>query len=543
MACKMKNHHRQRGSHHALPAQKTSWWLLCALWCAGGTAFQQRPLDRTFGSAAVSRRLLASRATSESASSGGRMKSNPRPQKPVRKAVRQARQGTRGTESVEQQRLKGYLAFLDHELLTMEEEQALGKKIRRAISAKETIAAVIEEKHAQQFEKIVKEQEYRRRMTQDLLFEDYSDRVEDYDEDLEGLSIHGLDVGSLEEVKRNGEDLSRIRILSTEEYVEGLFTTTSMRTDIDFMPDDEIMSSPEVMLTDEDIKTKLGISGGRKELSRILIEGAMARDTLISSNIRLVMSIAKKWCRQSSVANNPSNQLTLYGGSSTRPSLDEAIQEGIIGLATAADRFDYERNLKFGTYATYWITNSIRQCFHAAATGCMRVPTNYHQTKGNYQKLVKEHYKETGGEALPMDAAAAELGLTPNRLEFILRSTEPLVSLDAPVPNGLLPTQAGKSGNSDNPGEALLVNTIKSSELLPEEQVEMSLLRQCLENAMATELSPHERDILRLRHGLDDGVSRSAREVCDLLGSVSVSDVRKSENSAFRKLRDRKSVV
>lgn len=281
------------------------------------------------------------------------------------------------------------------------------------------------------------------------------------------------------------------------------------------------------------------------------------------------MSIAKKWCRQSSVANNPSNQLTLYGGSSTRPSLDEAIQEGIIGLATAADRFDYERNLKFGTYATYWITNSIRQCFHAAATGCMRVPTNYHQTKGNYQKLVKEHYKETGGEALPMDAAAAELGLTPNRLEFILRSTEPLVSLDAPVPNGLLPTQAGKAGNSDNPGEALLVNTIKryedvgcvllvraypysysnycivlanSSELLPEEQVEMSLLRQCLENAMATELSPHERDILRLRHGLDDGVSRSAREVCDLLGSVSVSDVRKSENSAFRKLRSPYSV-
>lgn len=77
-----------------------------------------------------------------------------------------------------------------------------------------------------------------------------------------------------------------------------------------------------------------------------------------------------------------------------------------------------------------------------------------------------------------------------------------------------------------------------SAEPQPEEQVEMSLLRQCLENAMATELSPHERDILRLRHGLDDGVSRSIREVVEMCGgTLSVSDVRTAELRAFRKLR------
>lgn len=69
----------------------------------------------------------------------------------------------------------------------------------------------------------------------------------------------------------------------------------------------------------------------------------------------------------------------------------------------------------------------------------------------------------------------------------------------------------------------------------------MSLLRQCLENAMATELSPHERDVIRLRHGLDDGRSRSAREVSEAL-TISVSDVRKSESAAFRKLRSPYSV-
>ena len=95
---------------------------------------------------------------------------------------------------------------------------------------------------------------------------------------------------------------------------------------------------------------------------------------------------------------------------------------------------------------------------------------------------------------------------------------------------------------SPYPLQPEFVNIVNSSELLPEQRVEMSLLRQCLENAMATELSPHERDVLRLKHGLDDGVSRSTREVCALLGTVSVSDVQKSESSAFRKLRSPYSV-
>lgn len=71
----------------------------------------------------------------------------------------------------------------------------------------------------------------------------------------------------------------------------------------------------------------------------------------------------------------------------------------------------------------------------------------------------------------------------------------------------------------------------------------MSLLRQCLENAMASELSPHERDILRLRHGLDDGVSRSVREVVEMCGgALSLSEVRTAELRAFRKLRSPYSV-
>lgn len=86
------------------------------------------------------------------------------------------------------------------------------------------------------------------------------------------------------------------------------------------------------------------------------------------------------------------------------------------------------------------------------------------------------------------------------------------------------------------------VSPYSSSEASPQEKVEMSLLRECLESAMAAELSPHERDIIRLKHGLDDGVSKSAREVVEILGSLSVSDVTRSEKSAFRKLRSPYSV-
>lgn len=73
----------------------------------------------------------------------------------------------------------------------------------------------------------------------------------------------------------------------------------------------------------------------------------------------------------------------------------------------------------------------------------------------------------------------------------------------------------------------------------PEEVVERSLLRQCLENALAFELSPHERDVIRLRHGLDDGVSRTVREVAESCGGIlSMDDIRRAESRAYSKLRE-----
>jgi len=258
---------------------------------------------------------------------------------------------------------------------------------------------------------------------------------------------------------------------------------------------------------------------------------------MISSNIRLVVSIAKRWAKNS----GPANLAAAYAGGWDRPSLDEAIQEGILGLMQAADRFDPERGFRFSTYATFWITVHIQRCYQSATTGCIRVPANILDSKRKYTRLVRQHYAATG-EAPKMEALAAEMNISLKRLNTILEATSLLpMSLDAPaIPGGFRNAKAAVLG-----GEPLLGDSLEDPESKPEEMVEQSFLRQSLESAMATELAPHERDIVRLRLGLDDGVTRSVNQVVELMGggSMSANAIRNAERRAFKKLRSPQSLA
>lgn len=435
-----------QSSCHSL--QQKSWWLLLLL-CASCEAFL--PRQETVGKLKWPSKLntLVVREASKKNEIENTLRVERQSESRLPKRTTENPKRTR--KSAKRVTANSFrLEMFDHEILTPEEELRLGKKIRKAIKTKEAISSIVEEKHAQRFEEYVREQEYNRRINAALRLEHLSIHDNENAERFEESSLLGLDVQSLKEVKRSSQELRRVQMQATEDdQIEGSWTSLNSASDE--------VHVDSILLTDEDIKSKLGIVGGRDEVSRILIEGAMAREKLISSNIRLVLGIARKWCQTT----NGRNSATIYNGSWTRPSLDEAIQEGIIGLATAADRFDYKRNLKFGTYATYWITNSVRNCFQRAATGCLRVPSNYYQIRQHYQKLVNEHYKASGGQPLSIESAADELGLPTKRLEFILKTTEPLISLDAPVPNGLVPTQAGKSGATrNNMNDAVLANTI-----------------------------------------------------------------------------------
>jgi DNA-directed RNA polymerase sigma subunit (sigma70/sigma32) len=158
--------------------------------------------------------------------------------------------------------------------------------------------------------------------------------------------------------------------------------------------------------------------------------------------------------------------------------------------------------------------------------------------QSHYKTLIKK-YLDSKTDIPPEETIAAELGISVKRLRSALRATQPLLSIDGPLMASAGAVKGSNAGSDVMGGSELLISdTLQCSEARPEDQVELSFLRQCLENAMSAELSPHERDVLRLRLGLDDGVTRSAREVVEVCGgTVSVSEVRLTEQRAFKKLR------
>lgn len=195
--------------------------------------------------------------------------------------------------------------FLSHDILSPDEEKALGKKIRKAMALKEEIRVIIDEKEAVDFERFIKQQEYNR-----LILEgDYSDfgtETEEEEEDFSSLLTHGLDGCFVEETRRQKNQVAaNIEILPVDKYLDDLWATNA---------DEEGNSSSggiqQNILNDIDLDRL----GGREKVSQILIEGAIAREKMISSNIRLVLSVAKKWCKNSAKSNGSSDKSTaVYG--------------------------------------------------------------------------------------------------------------------------------------------------------------------------------------------------------------------------------------
>eukprot|EP00591_Stephanopyxis_turris_P012328 CAMPEP_0195532282 /NCGR_PEP_ID=MMETSP0794_2-20130614/37728_1 /TAXON_ID=515487 /ORGANISM="Stephanopyxis turris, Strain CCMP 815" /LENGTH=589 /DNA_ID=CAMNT_0040664425 /DNA_START=137 /DNA_END=1906 /DNA_ORIENTATION=- len=305
----------------------------------------------------------------------------------------------------------------------------------------------------------------------------------------------------------------------------------------------------EDMLTEEDVTQHLNIPGGRAELRIILQEASDARQDLIRKNLKLVINVSKKWMQRNipsarAVSSHSDTVYNLYQGGWDVPALDEVIQEGVLGLSRAVDKYDPKRGLKFSTYATHWITAHVRSCLRDYSTNCLRVPAALHDIKSAYSSIMRDHIENNGrnqkpSEMLTKDMIALEIGVSVGRLETALQVTQSLQSLDAPRFSGAMTSKGSGAGGDSSSRESLLFSDmLQCEEPTPEEFVELSFLRQCLENAMAAELSPHERDIIRLRLGLDDGVHRTVREVVDACGgSISMADVRTAERRAYKKLR------
>ncbi len=279
-------------------------------------------------------------------------------------------------------------------------------------------------------------------------------------------------------------EIGRIPLLTAAEEVE-----LARRVEAGLFAEEKLRRTP-------DLDSRLAL-----DLDRLVVMGRMAKRRLIEANLRLVVSVAKRYVGRG---------LTML----------DLVQEGNLGLIRAVEKFDYARGYKFSTYATWWIRQAMSRAL-ADQARTIRVPVHVVELINRVVRVQRRMLQERGYEPTP-EEVAAHLDLPPERVGEVLRLAQEPVSLHAPV------------GEEDDVALGDLIEDGDAAS--PVESAAFLLLREHLEAVLST-LGERERKVVQLRYGLVDGRPRTLEEIGRIFG-VTRERIRQIESKTLNKLRD-----